>query len=300
MKKQVAVIVKAVNSDFWQVILSGAKAVMREEPERVEVRTYGPPEESDELLQVEILEKVVAEKPDAIVIASTSNDLTVPAIEQAMDAGIPVITVDNQVRTEKVVSFLGTDSYQAAGQAAEAMVENWKKESIVFEGKEFLVVNSSETSKVDLDRDAGFEGRMRELVPSMKQLDTLYTQNDPELTEKLVAEAITSHPDLIGIFADNDMTGAGTARGIRRSGSRTIFAYAFDANAEEIQAVKEGYLKGMVVQKPFELGYRAVKFALDALEGKAVERNVDTGGTIVTKENMKEEVVQKLLYPEKL
>ena len=156
MKKQVAVIVKAVNSDFWQVILSGAKAVMREEPERVEVRTYGPPEESDELLQVEILEKVVAEKPDAIVIASTSNDLTVPAIEQAMDAGIPVITVDNQVRTEKVVSFLGTDSYQAAGQAAEAMVENWKKESIVFEGKEFLVVNSSETSKVDLDRDAGF------------------------------------------------------------------------------------------------------------------------------------------------
>ena len=97
MKYNVCVIVKAVNSDFWQAILSGAKAFMRDQPDRVTVSVYGPPEESDVLEQVAILEEVVGMKPDAIVIASTSNDLTVPAIEQAMVQGIPVVTLDNQV-----------------------------------------------------------------------------------------------------------------------------------------------------------------------------------------------------------
>ena len=52
----------------------------------------------------------------------------------------------------------------------------------------------------------------------------------------------------------------------------------FDANEEEIQAVEAGDLKGMIVQKPFEMGYRVVRTALDVLEGKPVERFVDTGG----------------------
>ncbi|MCI8465901.1 MAG: substrate-binding domain-containing protein [Lachnospiraceae bacterium] len=100
----------------------------------------------------------------------------------------------------------------------------------------------------------------------------------PVLTERLVRETIEAHPNLIGIFADNDRTGVGTAKGIRASGSKTVFAYAFDANEEEIQAVEAGDLKGMIVQKPFEMGYRVVRTALDVLEGKPVERFVDTGG----------------------
>ena len=94
MKYEISVIVKAVNSDFWQTILSGAKAFMRDQPERVAVSVFGPPEESDVLEQVAILEEIVNKKPDGIVIASTSNDLTVPAIERAMAQGIPVVTLD--------------------------------------------------------------------------------------------------------------------------------------------------------------------------------------------------------------
>ena len=109
---EIAVIVKAVNSDFWQTILSGAKAAMRDH-EYIHVKTYGPPEESDVKEQVEILERIVDEHPDGIVIASTSNDLTVPAIERAMAAGIPVVTLDNQVSTDKYFAFMGTDSVKA-------------------------------------------------------------------------------------------------------------------------------------------------------------------------------------------
>ena len=97
------------------------------------------------------------------------------------------------------------------------------------------------------------------------------------------------------------MTGVGVANGIKRAGAAgKVAAYAFDANDVEIQAVKDGFLSGMVVQKPFEMGYRGVMFAVDAIEGRPVEKKIDTGGTIVTKKNLEDADVVKLLYPEKL
>lgn len=301
MKKyKIAVIVKAWNSEFWQTMLSGAKAVMRDFPELAEVEVMAPPEESDIQEQVEILKKVVAERPDGIVIASTSNDLTVPSIEAAMDGGIPVVILDNQVSTDKYVSFIGTDSKTASAMAAEALVEKMRENRIDFAGKKVVVINSSKISKVDLDRDAGFIGRIRELAPEIEVLDTQYVENDPVLTENIIYDLLQDEK-LIGIFADNDMTGVGIANGIRKAGAgKRVFSYAFDANEVEISAVQDGTLTGMIVQKPFEIGYMGVKCILDTLEEKEVVQKLDPGAKLVTKENLTDDDVQKLLYPEKI
>lgn len=301
MKKyKIAVIVKAWNSEFWQTMLSGAKAVMKDFPDLAEVEVMAPPEESDIQQQVEILKKVVAEKPDGIVIASTSNDLTVPSIEAAMDGGIPVVILDNQVSTDKYVSFIGTDSKTASAMAAEALVEKMRENRIDFAGKKVVVINSSKISKVDLDRDAGFIGRIRELAPEIEVLDTQYVENDPVLTENIIYDLLQDEK-LIGIFADNDMTGVGIANGIRKAGAgKRVFSYAFDANEVEISAVQDGTLTGMIVQKPFEIGYMGVKCILDTLEEKEVVQKLDPGAKLVTKENLTDDDVQKLLYPEKI
>lgn len=302
MKKyKIAVIVKAWNSEFWQTMLSGAKAVMRDFPELAEVEVMAPPEESDIQEQVEILKKVVAERPDGIVIASTSNDLTVPSIEAAMDGGIPVVILDNQVSTDKYISFIGTDSKTASAMAAEALVEKMRENRIDFAGKKIVVVNSSKISKVDLDRDEGFISRIRELAPEMEVLDTQYVENDPVLTENLIYDLLHDEEELVGIFADNDMTGVGIANGIRKAGAeKRVFSYAFDANEVEINAVQDGILTGMIVQKPFKIGYMGVQCILDTLEGKDVVRKLDPGAKLVTKENLTDDEVQKLLYPEKI
>lgn len=295
---EIAVIVKAVNSDFWQTLLLGAKTAMKERPDLVKVTTYGPPEESDVQEQVEILEKVVAEKPSAIVIASTSNDLTIPAINRALDMGIPVIIEDNLISSDRYTAFLATDNANAAANAAEAMLQDWKRAGISTEGKKYVVINSSRTSQVDLVRDKGFIDRMNALATDIRMLDIQYVENDAQLTAKVVQELIADNPELIGVFADNDQTGIGVANGIQAAGAAgRVMAYAFDSNDTEIQAVKDGVLNGMVVQDPFGMGYKGVFYAVDALEGRTVPKNVDTGATIVTKENLEDAAVQKLLYP---
>lgn len=296
----VAVIVKAVNSDFWQTLLLGAGNAMKDYPEKIKVSTYGPPEESDIEEQVKILEKIVAEGPDAIVIASTSNDLTVPAIEAAMGKGIPVITIDNKVNTEQYVSFLATDNFNAAADAAGIMAQNWIQKGIDPAGKKFVVFNSMKESKVDQDRDNGFIEGMRKAAPEIEMIDIQFVENSAALTEKITKELLEKEADLIGIFADNDQTGVGVAKGIAAAGKNgKVTAYAFDAADTEIEALKNGGLDGLVVQDPYGMGYKGVMCAVSAIEGKAVEKSIDTGATIVTLANFNDDNVQKLLYPSK-
>lgn len=59
-------------------------------------------------------------------------------------------------------------------------------------------------------------------------------------------------------------------------------------------------LTGMIVQKPFQIGYMGVQCVIDALAGNSVERKIDPGAELVTKENLQDRDVQKLLYPEKM
>lgn len=297
-KYEIAVIVKAVHSDFWQMLLLGARKAMKDNPERINVKTYGPPEESDIQEQVKILEDIVAEKPDAIVIASTSNDLTVPAIEKAESQGIPVVTVDNRVNTEQFTSFLATDNLAAAGQAADAMFEEWKKEGIETKGKTVIVFNSMRDSKVDQDRDRGFIDRIRELAPDLGTIETKFVENSAELTTEITEGYLENDDTLIGIFADNDQTGVGAANAISGAENCNVKVYAFDSAEEEVSALKAGGISGLVVQDPAGMGYKGVMSAIAALEGKPVEKEIDTGAAIVTKDNINDPKVQELLYPE--
>src|ERR1700744_6572746 len=84
----IAVIIKATDSDFWQYVIIGAVNYGLDNPDKAKVSWYGPKSEADIEKQVALLDDIVSKKPDAIVIASTSSDSTVPALETAIDEGI--------------------------------------------------------------------------------------------------------------------------------------------------------------------------------------------------------------------
>ena len=56
-------------------------------------------------------------------------------------------------------------------------------------------------------------------------------------------------------------------------------------------------MQGLVVQKPFNMGYLSVEKAVQLLEGVQVERNIDSGSKLITRENMYTDENQKLLFP---
>lgn len=296
----ITVIIKATDSDYWQTLLLGAEAAAEESDGAIKVTTAGPPSETDIDQQVSILENAIAAGPDGIVIASTSCDATVPAIEEAMSKKIPVVTIDNKLNTENYTSFLATDHTQAAGLAAEAMVKDWEAAGIDPSGKKVVVISSVAGTAVNTARTEGFIQKIKELVPTIEVLETQYGDNDIAKALDISNNLIAANSDLIGIFGDNNHMGVGISKSIEENDIKDqIMAYAFDADADEITAIETGYLRGIVVQDPFGMGYDGVLMAAADLKGETVEKDVVVPATVVTKNNMQEEKVQKLLYPGK-
>ena len=295
----VAVIIKATTSDFWQFVLIGANNYAVENPDRVSITTHGPPNEADIDQQVSILEDVIAMNPDAIVIASTSSDATVPALERAVEAGIVVITIDNRVHTDVVHSFLATDNRSGGAMAAEYMhgllVDAHGDD---LSGMTIGVISAMAGVQVLIDRDEGFINRMRELAPGLVILDTRYTDNDMANTMTAVEDIITANPDIIGIFADNNTTGSGTSRVItERNLHDDVVVVAFDSDPEQVAGLESGAINALVLQDPFGMGYRGVGYALQMLAGQSIPREVDTGATLVTSANMHDPEIVGLLDP---
>ncbi|RXZ83536.1 LacI family transcriptional regulator [Paenibacillaceae bacterium] len=296
---QIDVIVKATDSDFWQTVLMGAEKAAADSNGKIAVKTYGPPSEKDIDQQISILENVISKKPDGIVIASTSSDASVPGIENAMKQNIPVVLVDNRINTDQFTSFLATDNVKGGALAADMFVKALEEQ-----GKELAgnigIISSMAGVQVLIDRNTGFLERLKEIAPNVVPLETRYV--DADITKALGAaeDILTKNPDVLGFFADNNSTGVGVARAItERNLEGKVPVVAYDADNEEINALKSGAIYALIVQDPFGMGYKGVENVVQAIEGKDVQKEVDTGATAVTMENFETDEIQELLYPDK-
>ncbi|MBV8142235.1 MAG: substrate-binding domain-containing protein [Verrucomicrobia bacterium] len=201
-------IIKATDSDFWQYVITGAVNYGLDNPEKAKVSWYGPKFEADIGQQVSLLEDIISKKPDGIVIASTSSDSTVPALEDAIDQGIAVVTIDNKVHSDKVPAFLATNNKVGGALCADQMAANLKAKGVPLKGTVGLI-SAMAGIQVLTDRDAGFRDRMKEIAPDINVLETRFTDNDIAKALAASEDIGTSQGDkLIGLFADNNHTGA--------------------------------------------------------------------------------------------
>ena len=103
----------------------------------------------------------------------------------------------------------------------------------------------------------------------------------------LTADMLTKDSDLAGVFADNAQmgTGAGAAIVEKKLGAKFCLV-AFDADAGEVEHLKDGSIYALIIQDPYMMGYAGVWYGYAAAHGARLPKNVDTGVGAVTKANM--------------
>ncbi len=286
---QIAVVPKGTTQSFWLSVKAGAEEAAKEAGARVIWK--GPAEETDVAGQKRIIENFINQKVDALVMAACNENALVPAVEQADRAGIPVVTIDSGVRSNVPKSFVATDNIAGARKAADVLAELIGKK-----GDVGLIpfVKGAATSNM---REEGFKQQIAKNA-GIKLVSTLYSNSDVMQGIKATEDMLTAHPRLAGIFAANEGGAVGAARALdlRRLGGK-VKLVAFDAAAAEISGLEKGTIQALIVQNPYKMGYEGVKAALMVLEGKSVPSRIDTGVTVVTRKNMADPEVQKLLYP---
>lgn len=72
---------------------------------------------------------------------------------------------------------------------------------------------------------------------------------------------------------------------------------AYDGNPEEIDGIRNGALKAILVQDLYNWGYKAVNFAYDAVMGESIDSYYNTGVTLVTLENIDDESIRTSWTP---
>jgi ribose transport system substrate-binding protein len=280
---ELALIVKGVNSEFWQNMLAGGET-FDEENGNVNVTPYGPDSETDIEGAITILENVVTSKPDAIVIASQSGEGAVPAVDNAMSQGILVITTDTVIPTD-VVSHLATDNLAGGRTAADAMVEALDANGIEKTGT--VVIMHVVECDTDTLRGQGFDERMGEIAPDIEIIHSRYTNDEVAEAMTATEESITAYDGLIGIFGIDYNIGEGIALAIEQAGLQDeIMVIAFDDSEAEIEALKKGVIKALIVQDPYNMGYLGCDLVVRALNGEEVPEYVDTGVKVVKAEDV--------------
>ncbi len=287
---RIAVVPKGTTHNFWRTVQAGAVAAGEEFG--AEILWNGPAKETDRAGQIAIIEDFTNAKVDALVMAACDAKALIPPVKQAIDAGIPVITIDSGIASDDALSFVATDNVKGAEQAGEKLAE-----LIGEEGEVGLIPFIKGAATSDM-REEGFRKAIAR-YPKITIVSTLYSQSSAEDALKKAENMLTSNPDLKGIFAANEPGAIGAARAIQqRKLTGKVKLVAFDAADAEIRALKDGVIQALVVQDPFKMGYEGVKTAVDAIRGEDVPKRIDTGVVLVTLENMNDPEIHKLLYPE--
>lgn len=284
---EIAVIPKGLTHQFWVTVRAGAEAAAKELG--ATVVWQGPTKETEIDRQVSIVQDMINRKVDGIVLAACDENALVNSVAQAEAAGIPVVTFDSGVKSELPRSFVATDNIEGARQAAGVLAELIGGEGEV---GQIPFVPGAATSEL---REQGFRKGIGE-HPGLKLAATNYSQSDVSMGMNVTTDMLTAFPNIKGIFASNEPGAIGAAQALRALGKAgQVKLVAFDASGEQINALKDGVIQALIVQNPFKMGYEGVRALVASIKGEPVEKVIDTGVTIVTKENLDEPEIQRLL-----
>lgn len=295
---QIAVIPKGTTHEFWKSIHAGALAAAAElktEGVAVNVIWKGPLREDDREQQVQVVENFVGRGVSGIVLAPLDAKALVAPVETAVHAGIPVVIIDSGLNSKLPVATVSTDNYKGGvlGARRLASVLGGKGKVILLR----VLAGSSSTEQ----REAGFLDTIAREFPRIEIISSDQHAGATRDSAKAVSENLLNRfgQQVTGIFAPNESSATGmllAMRDVGMAGGKVKFV-GFDTGTLIVAALSSGDIQGLVIQNPYKMGYLGVKTIMAALKGKKVELGIDTGCELVTRENMSEPELAKMLRP---
>lgn len=275
---KIAVIVKALNSDYWKIVEAGAKAAGKDLG--VEVTVLGPSAETDVSGQLALIEDQITKKVSALAVAPSQPPSAIPFFEKAKAAGIPVVLIDTDANWDGKVSFVGTGNYNGGKLAGEFLVKE------LGPGGKVVIIRGAMGDPTHDERTNGAVDVLKE--KGLKILDIQPANSERGMGMSVMENILQAHPDVQGVSATNDEMALGALRAIQAA-NKKIIVVGFDGSPDALKSIAAGELTASVAQSPYNIGYKGVEAAVKAVKGEPVEKRIDTGTYLITKDNVQEE-----------
>lgn len=259
--------VSTLNNPFFVSLSEGAKQKAKELNINLSVVNAS----DDTAKQTSDIEDLISKNVQVIIVNPVDSDAVAPAVLDAINANIPVISVDRGVNGVEVTSAISSDNVAGARLAGEYLIE------LIGENSKVAELIGIPGATATIDRGKGFhqsaDGRLN-IVASQ-------TANFNRAEGLTVMENILqANPDIKGIFAHNDEMALGALEAVESLG-KDIVIIGFDATDDAIYAVKNGTMKATVAQQPELMGAIAIETALKIINGETVEKTIPVEITLI-------------------
>ncbi|MDE5770228.1 MAG: substrate-binding domain-containing protein, partial [Ruminococcus sp.] len=295
----VAVIIKS-QDQYWDATKKGATDAGEEMNIRID---YEAPEKENVNAQVEYVNNAISNKADAIVIAPVEDsDELAEALKKAQSNNIHVIAIDSDVREEVRTSCISTNNINAGAIAGRKAAE------LLGGSGSIGIITHLPTSSTAIERKGGFENQLESYSgEEEEELFNITTENgdgDIEQSREMALKIISENPDVRLIYATNQGGTIGTCMAINeldKADEITVIGFdSFNAGSDFKSAeeyVESGVLDGLIIQNPYCMGYLGVRYARNLINGESIAASIDTGATLVTKDNINDSDVQLIMNP---
>lgn len=276
----IGVVLKTLTSPYWQRVSNGAEEGGTEAG--VTVTLAGATQESNIQEQVDKVRAAIVQEVDALVVAPTAADQLQPVLQEAVDAGIPVLLVDTNIDGwDGALTFIGTDNHAAGAEAGKYILSQTDSGQVAF------IAGVPGNPSTD-DRIAGakeeLEGSGIEVVAELN------ANSDRAEARAVMADILQANPDVNIVFAANDDMALGAIEAIKGAGLNPgdFIVIGVDGNKDAVESIQAGELTASVAQNPFNMGKQSVLSAKEVLDGTTIETRIDTGTTLVDESNAEE------------
>ncbi|GMB08046.1 sugar-binding protein [Thermolongibacillus altinsuensis] len=264
------------DNPYWRKIEQGAKAAANQYG--VNVEYIGPLRTSmDE--QMKLLEKAIASRVDGIIVQSLNDKYFTPLIDKAISRNIPVITIDTDAPMSRRLAYVGTNNFEAGqllGKAVASRVKGKKKIGVII---------GSDTAENQQLRLKGFQSVIAQ-HPHLT-IVAVSSSNISRIQASIQAERmLRAHPDISVMVGTSALDAIGILMATKNLQRDDIEIFGFDDVEETLQAIQHGKIVATVIQKPYDMGFSAVKLMMDHLSAREIEKEHFTSIEVIDKTNV--------------
>lgn len=249
------------------------------EAERQNVKMVAFDGKNDQTVQLSQVEDAIQQKVDCLIINPVDTTAILPAVEQATKAGIPVISWDRLISSDKVVCAVTSDPFHMGYLQGEFIAKK-------LNGKGNVVLLSGPAGvSIALDRAAGYKSAIKK-YKGIKILAERFSPANPAEGLKQMEDFLSAFKKIDALYCFTDSFVMGAVQAIQNSGRKGILVTSFDLSGDGEKALREGKISALAADEIYGLTEWPVIIGKKLLEGRTIPTRVVVGGTLVTKDNI--------------
>jgi len=291
-KIRIAVIPKSNTAVFWKSVHGGVKlgaAALG----GVEVVWKAPLKDDDLVQQISLVEQGISEGVSGIALAPLNKEALAGSVAKAAKKKIPVLIFDSALKGtpgKDFISIVGIDNTKAGIIAGEQLAK-----LLGDRGKVVMLRVVSGQTNIE-NREEGFLKAIAQFKGIRLIEKNLFVSGTAEETMNKCMKIADKLRDADGVFCSYEQSTMGmlfALRNINLAGK--VKFVGFDIPTPAVEALKKGEISALVTQDPARMGYYSIKTIVDYIRGKKVPSKIDIDVRVITRENINDQDIQKLI-----